>query len=68
MAEIRKPVHYKPYLRENDHPFVWVASFLSYVRSNRKWSDAKIQKILEEAHSGNRRHIYNTLQKYLDER
>lgn len=57
----------KPYLRENDHPFVTLTTFINYVSNNKKWSKEKIRSIVKEAKSKDRHHLYVTLKSYMDE-
>jgi len=64
MARLNKGL---PYLRENDHPFVILATFINYVSNNKNWSDEKIQSIVNEAKSKDKHHFYVTLKTYLDE-
>ncbi|ENV34532.1 hypothetical protein [Acinetobacter gerneri] len=67
MVRVKRSTNNKPFLRKSDHSFVWVASFLSYVQKNKRWGYAKVQKILADAYSKDREHMYSTLQKYMDE-
>lgn len=57
----------KPYLRENDHPFVTLTTFINYVSNNKNWSKEKIRSIVKEAKSKVRHHLYVTLKSYMDE-
>lgn len=65
MAKVSKSL-IKPYLRENDHPFVTLSTFVNYVRNNKNWSDEKIRSIVKEAKSKDRHHFYETLMSNMD--
>ncbi|NNP67559.1 hypothetical protein A7P55_14810 [Acinetobacter sp. Ac_5812] len=56
----------KPYIRENDHPFVSIAIFLNYVRRGNKKTDEEIKSILKEARSKDKHHLYKTLMSNMD--
>ncbi|WP_227505821.1 MULTISPECIES: hypothetical protein [Acinetobacter] len=66
MAKVSKCL-VKPYLRENDHPFVTLTTFINYVSNNKNWSKEKIRSIVNEAKSKDRHHLYVTLKSYMDE-
>ncbi|NNP69891.1 hypothetical protein [Acinetobacter sp. Ac_5812] len=67
MAKVTKSLG-KPYLRENDHPFVSISIFLNYVRRGNKWTDEEIKSVLKEARSKDKHHLYKTLMSNMDKK